>query len=480
MQRKFFHDISASAFQVIINQVSSVFIFFILSKQLSKSVFGEINWFLAVLMIIFAILGFGMDQVVLRKVAAGNEASEVLHSHMFHVLLMGSSFISLIWLAWLFSGNHATDFLLILLLSIGQFFIFLSSPFKQIANGRELFRTLLLMTTTANLVKLVLLLILLGLNIVSLETFIIIYMVAAAAELLVCLYISKFYLNLKIRFPAGGMHYKKLLQESLPQLGVIICNAGIARIDWVLLGILSTTTILAEYSFAYKVFEMSTIPLLIIAPLLLPKITKWVYQGSANQRQIEKDLLSLARLEITGASLVILLLNIAWAPLIDLITNNKYGVVNSNTILILSCSAPFLYVNNILWSLNFAQGRTKIILIIFTFTFAITTIGDLFLIPVLQATGAAIAYLTAIIFQTLHFIFYTKLNNLHRIGRYLVTCMGIAFLSGIIAKSLHRNTGLQLVIAAGCFLLLISVSRLIRFNDYFKFKSIQGNEAVRN
>jgi hypothetical protein len=44
MKKKLLHDISANTLQVIINQLCGLVIFYILSAQLTKNDFGEINW----------------------------------------------------------------------------------------------------------------------------------------------------------------------------------------------------------------------------------------------------------------------------------------------------------------------------------------------------------------------------------------------------------------------------------------------------
>jgi O-antigen/teichoic acid export membrane protein len=68
MRRKFLHDISANSFQVIINQVCGLAIFYVLSVYFSKNDFGEINWSLAVLLTVFSILSFGIDQIIVLQV----------------------------------------------------------------------------------------------------------------------------------------------------------------------------------------------------------------------------------------------------------------------------------------------------------------------------------------------------------------------------------------------------------------------------
>ena len=70
-QNRFLRNISANTFQLIINQLFGLGIFYALSKGLDKNIFGQINWSLAVLLTVFGVLTFGIDQVMIKKIAAG-------------------------------------------------------------------------------------------------------------------------------------------------------------------------------------------------------------------------------------------------------------------------------------------------------------------------------------------------------------------------------------------------------------------------
>ena len=96
MRRKFIHDISANSLQAIINQLCGVAIFYVLSVFFSKNDFGEINWSLAVLLTAFGILSFGIDQVAVKKIAAGANPQFILSIYVTHVLLAGSLFYVLL------------------------------------------------------------------------------------------------------------------------------------------------------------------------------------------------------------------------------------------------------------------------------------------------------------------------------------------------------------------------------------------------
>src|ERR1043165_2558460 len=92
MRQKFFTNLSANTIQFGTNQAFSLLVFYFLSRGLSKDDFGELNWTLAIFLSIFSILSFGIDQIIIRKIAAGENKSQLLSLHIFHVIVTGIVF----------------------------------------------------------------------------------------------------------------------------------------------------------------------------------------------------------------------------------------------------------------------------------------------------------------------------------------------------------------------------------------------------
>jgi O-antigen/teichoic acid export membrane protein len=59
--------------QLVANQLFGLVIFYILSTSLSKDNFGLLNLALAILLGVFNILSCGMDQLVVKKIAADDD-----------------------------------------------------------------------------------------------------------------------------------------------------------------------------------------------------------------------------------------------------------------------------------------------------------------------------------------------------------------------------------------------------------------------
>jgi O-antigen/teichoic acid export membrane protein len=466
MNRKFISDISASSIQVIFNQVLGLAIFFLTSRYIDKATYGELNWSLAVLTFATTILSLRLEQVVVRRVAAGQNPGKMLTLFTGHIVFTGLLFYMVLFAAsFIFRAFFKTHDLL-LVLAISHLLSFFSSPFKQLANGKENFRSLAIMSSVVNIIRSLWLLLVVIFSLLTIQQVLIIYIVSSFVELAICFYIGKYRLKLSLSSQYGIYDYFTLIKESLPLAGAVILNASIARIDWILLGLFATAEKTAEYSFAYKAFELSPFPLLILAPILLSRFSKY-FSGSTEKDLLQRkqDLSLLIRTEMILATFIPLVLNLIWTPVVDSLTANKYGAVNEFTFLILSCCIPFLYINNLLWSAHFAQNHLKLIFRITIITFLVILIGDLIFIPLYNAKGAAIVYLVATIVEYLNYMRSSFLSRIRETWVSPLICLIAAAGSGYTATLLSDSVLIRLVIAVPLFCLLLLATNQIRRND---------------
>ena len=470
MKRKLLHDLSANTLQVIINQVSGLAIFYMLSVYFSKNDFGEINWTLAVLLTAFSILSFGVDQVMVKKIAEGIEPWKILSLYFIHVIISGGLFYLLLLIAHFVFPGFRHD--LLIFLGFGKLMIFFASPFKQLVNGLEEFRLLLYMSVCSNVIRSILLIVFGFGTHLSLSLVIIIFITGDIIEFIISFAITKRIVKIPLRLNFNRIGYFNLIKESLPQAGVVIFTSAISRFDWILLGILASNISLAEYSFAFKVFEVVSLPLLVIAPILIPRFTRIFNTSLSKLGEKKEALITLFRFEMIISSLVALVLNILWIPAIDFITHNKYGAVNSKTIFILSVCMPFIYANNFLWTINFAKGRLKMIFYIFFVTFLINLVFDIILIPSFGGKGAAVAYILAILVQFILFRVKTGTINFAKNDYAILICPLAALISGISALQIFTNTLIILPISILVFFILLIFSRQIVANDWHVIKRL--------
>jgi len=461
MKKGLIQNLSVNAVQLVVNQLLGLGIFYVLSTGLDKNSFGQINLALAVLLSIFNILSFGMDQMVVKKIAAGSDTKSTLSIYLVHVLLSGAVFYGLLFSAALLFHHYNQLYSLLLLIGIGKLMVFFSTPFKQAANGIERFKLMAYMSLVSNLIRCSGLVILALLNYLNLHNIIIIFIGGDVAELLFCIYLFKRSTKLPVILKWDSAGYKSLLLESLPQTGVVLITSALARFDWIFIGFMVSAVKLAEYSFAYKIFEMATLPLLAVAPLLIPRFTR-LFQ----QQEIGTEALKLlVRIEMIVAAFTGLLLNICWSWVIDPLTSGKYGLINSKTIFILSLCLPLLYLNNFLWTIYFAQGRLKMILKSFVITFLVNVSGDILLIPFFKNEGAAFAFLAACMVQTIYFLKQNEISELKRVWYPLIPCTLCAVFSGFLSRAIFPGNWLVFPAAIILYLLLLSVSMQLKLSD---------------
>jgi O-antigen/teichoic acid export membrane protein len=461
MKKLLIHNFSVNAIQLIINQVLGLGIFYVLSTGLDKNSFGQINLALAVLLAGFNILSFGIDQLVIKKIAGGANASVIISIYIFHVLIAGLAFYGILFVGYFFLPHANQLYSLLLLIGIGKLMIFLSTPFKQAANGLERFKLMAYMLVISNIIRCGGLIILAVSHVLSIHSIVIVFISGDVAELLFTVFAFKRRTQITLTLGWNKKDYKSLLTEALPQTGVVLITSALARFDWIFIGFMVSAVKLAEYSFAYKIYEISTLPLLAIAPLLIPRFTKMVQEQNIRVPELKM----LVRVEMIVAALVALVLNVCWSPVIDGITSGKYGLINVKTIFILTLCMPFLYLNNFLWTIYFAQGRLKMILSSFIITLLVNVIGDIILIPFFKNEGAAFAFLVSCVVQVVYYLKKNDVTGLNQLWQPLVLCMLCALLSGFMAKMLFVNVWLALPAAIVFYLLFLVIAKQIKLSD---------------
>jgi O-antigen/teichoic acid export membrane protein len=449
--------------QVLINQVLGVFIFLLLSRYLEKEGYGELNWSLAVLTFITSILSLRLEQIVVRNVAAGKDPSAMLTLFITHNLTLGLVCFGLLlggsFLFPAFFHRHS----ILWILSISQLLTFFALPFRQLATGKSAFGWLALLSIVSNLIRCAWLGWLAAFSAITIPRVLVLFTVSALVEFGLGGYIVVSRLQVPFRRKAPFSGYRQLIKESLPQVGLVFLTAGIARVDWILMGLFSTPAHTAEYSFAYRAYEFSPLPLLVLAPFLLNSFSRLFGGANAdhagavpripgNPSAIAAPvwLNSFARLSAIFATLFPLWLVLAWSPLVDLVTNHKYGQVNAVTFLILSACIPCQYLINIFWSADFAANRLRRILRITAITGVIVVVGDFFLIPVRGGVGAALVYLAAMIVQCILYTRGSLFTNrtAWAWGRQMLMAVAIAAVSGGLAIGMTDNLLLRIVIAS--------------------------------
>jgi len=461
-------NLSANTLQLVINQLSGLVIFYVLSVNLDKNTFGEINLALALMLTSFSILAFGIEQVSVRKIAAGDHPQQVLSLYIVHVLITGCIFYGLLLVGSLFLSSRISYYNIVLLIGIGKTAIHFSMPFKQAAVGMERFGLLARMCVITNLSRASGLIILALLHLVNLQTVLLVFIGGDVLELLVGFYFFKKETGQPVALQWSWKANTALLKESLPQFGVVLITAALARFDWIFIGVFVSAIKLAEYSFAYKVFELSGVPLLAISSVLLPWFTRIFKNGTPDIANLKL----LVRMEMVMASSTVLLLNICWTPFIDPLTHDKYGSINERVIFLLSLCIPIQYLCNVLWTIYFAKGQLKLILTAFIITFCVNIIGDIILIPLYKNEGAAIACLAGFVAQAVYYLSRNEIKALNTGIYNLLICVGCACVCLFAGRIFFTDQVLSIGSSIAAFIILLILTMQVRLTDIRSLKTL--------
>lgn len=458
---KLIKHLSANTLQVLGNQCLGVFIFLLISRELDKPSFGGLSWALAVLTLATTLLSLRLEQIVARNVAAGDDPSGMLTLFAAHNFFTGLIFFGVLsFVCYCWPGLNRQHYLL-WMLSISQVLTFWALPFRQLLTGRSAFGWLAMLASISNLVRATGLYIYTVYSELTLHTVIALFTISSFCELALGVWIVCGRLKIRLGMSDAFKAYIALLRSSLPQMGVVFLNAGIARIDWILLGFLSTPAHTAEYTFAYRAFEFAPLPLLVLAPFLLNRFAR-------GDDPDESFLRALVRVEMVLATLPVLWLVIMWAPVVDVFTNNKYGEVNAGTFLILACCIPFQYLINLYWSHAFARNRLVHILSVTAVTGAVVLTGDVLLIPAYAGQGAALVYLAAMVVQYALYARNAAFKTKKEWGLLLLLAVSVAACSGLTAVSLEDSLMLRLVIASALYCLLGWLTGLLKTKEMIR------------
>jgi O-antigen/teichoic acid export membrane protein len=390
----------------------------------------------------------------------------VTNLYIGHVLLSGFVFYGLLLLGYIiFHGSP--NYNLVLWIGFGKLMMFFAMPFKQVTNGLERFSLLAKMAIISNTLRAIGLLVLMFCHALNLTTAVITFVAGDTIEFIFNAVLFYRHTHYPVRLKFDGFAYRALIKEAMPQIGVVLITATLGRFDWIFIGFMTSDVKLAEYSFAYKVFEVSTLPLMAIGPFLVPLFTRHF-----NNKADSSPLKLLIRGELVVAALTALILNISWEPVVNWLTHGKYGTVNISTVFVLSLCMPLLYLNNFLWTIQFAKGNLKLILNAFIITLTINVGANLVLIPLYGNVGAAIAFLGATLAQTIFYLFKNPVTELKRVYLNTLLCTLCALAAGFAGRMIPLNILFKIGAAVACYVCLLFITRQLRFADGRQIKSI--------
>lgn len=453
LRSKAFIRFFSSGLQALALQVLGSIFFYVISVYLSKDSFGAISWMNALSIFITAILGFGLEQVVIRRIAASQRSDWAAAAFLFHSL---AAFIATLIVLWLLSLVLRGDiYQLLPWFFIAHGLLFLVIPLKQFLNAKEKFTPYGIIAIISNSLRVGGAFYLVAVHRLQVHSIIMVMICTAGGEFMALLVyvITKTGFSFKFRFQA----YKKLLKEATAQYVSVIFDMSLSRMDWLLLGFMASRSVLADYSFAYRAYELSRLPMLIIAPVILPRLSRLM--ASKPSSKLQEQVNSFNTAELLLAMLLPLVFNILWTPVVGMITGGKYGAANATEFLILSLCIPLQFFINLLWSISFSVKKYKAVSSV-TVTCAITNIAlNLILIPLFNGIGSAVAFLITNILQAV--LYYRLVNKyvMHISLRPFIILLPAALTGWFITSSMNIHFLLRLLLGIAFYLVVAVISK---------------------
>jgi O-antigen/teichoic acid export membrane protein len=460
-KKKLVRDISANTVQTGITQLFGLIIFYITSRYLTKDDFGEFNWSMAVGFTAIACASLGLDLVFVKKIASGENVLEVSGIHFFHTVIVGVVLILIALVLELFvppfSNNHPLFFFVLLNIVL----INIANSFKLCLNGLDSYKQLAILAICVNVFKLASVMYLYVTENFLIMNVIIGFLITSVLEVLLGYYLMNRSIKARVKPLLKIVEYKYFILESLPQLGVVVFDSALSRMDLILLGILSTASITGEYSFVYKVYELSKLPLIIVAPVLLTRFSKIFSNNKIISDEHRSNIRLFFKIELFVMMFIPMILICCWTPLVDYFTNDKYGRVNEVNYWILSLCVPLVSIINFLWTMGFVQGQLKTILFITVVVSVLNILANFLLIPFYGSLGSAISFLICTVIQLLLYIKYIDQSQVKvrfKSGAAIMVYAGVAIL---LSKLLANNIIFTTIIALGVYVGLTVITKQI-------------------
>lgn len=481
-KKSFLSDLSASAVNKLFTNVQASLFFLIISIWLPKSELGIYAWCLSIAALLAQAQTLGTAQPMVRRIAAqAEQASIVTRVSLFIRCGMAAAILLvLLPIAWPLRSLVPHLKLLVaayLVMSINTY----SLASSQTLQAKQRFWGMTLTEQSGLMTKLVLgvAFVYLGFGVHGLFAALAVsYAVAGTVGFsLASSSGPRLYLPLWNR-----QELMRLLREGLPLLPMPLLAETLARADWILLGFLKADVVVAEYAFAYRVYEICNLPAAILGVVLLPKISSWL-RGLKLDAFHKESLPKLIRVVLAVSALIPINMVIAWTPVIDAITVGKYGAVNQTVVTVLAFCTPFFAGEIIYWSMFLATVRNKQIMIITLLTCLVNVALNFLLIPGYGALGAAVANVAT---TAVHFFgyFFALGDELKRV-RTLVTItlvLVIAVGAVLIARYVGGFWLLQCALASALYIVGILLIDRVPWRDALELfhekmdGASQGNE----
>ena len=156
MKKNILKSFFSSGLQAVAVQVLGVIFIAIVAKVLPTEKFGIISWANAVAMFVTTVLSFGMEQVVVRRIAASDTSGWAAAAFLFHNLIGSLLALAVIILLANVYADIDEAYVFLPLFFTAQALLFLVTPLKQFLNAKHMFTPYGVVAVFSNLCKIIL------------------------------------------------------------------------------------------------------------------------------------------------------------------------------------------------------------------------------------------------------------------------------------------------------------------------------------
>jgi hypothetical protein len=128
------------------------------------------------------------------------------------------------------------------------------------------------------------------------------------------------------------------------------------------------------------------------------------------------------------------------------------------------------YMINLFWTIHFSLKHLALIFRITAVTCSIIIIGDLLLIPWLNAKGAAIIYLLATGVECLIYLRVSAFADFRNTVLPMIVCTAIALISGLVVNQFVSLVFARLSLSLLLYLVLLILTGQLRREDLLMLK----------
>lgn len=435
----------------------------LLTNYLGPSGVGNYNTITTYINFFIVIADLGLFAVAVREISKTPEREKKLLSNIFLLRLVSAIIASLVAISIVFFTAYPNDIKYGVLFGTGfLFFNLMSSVYDVVLQCRLKMQY----SAISEFLSKILSLILLWIIILNHGSFIMVVSTIAVSGLLVFFFkwiFSRQFIKISLGYEKDL--FKWIFNTTWPLGIVFIVNNLFFKLDTLMLFVIKGSYAVGIYSVSYKILEVTAFIAGYFTSALKPTIAKGINEkDNGLPNIISKSILVLCLLvaPISVAS-------IAYSKEIIELLSNKDFIIGYASLILLSLSLPFIYLDALLGEILIANDSRKIMIRIAILVLLFNFIANLIIIPRYSFIGAAATTLASeILLFIINYTYTKKIINYSLNIKELVKIFFI-FIITLIFAYVIKLTGLYfiplIIIMSGFYLLLCHVFGTIKFSS---------------